>query len=715
MKKLFLIFLVPLLLYPTTYYVSNAGSDANNGTSTATSWATLFRQYKTTFVAGDSILYKRGDTFEGAILDTLISNTIVPIVIGAYGAGAKPIFYGDLRGRTWIPVAGHSGVYKMYLGGYSELFHGYRQWVSGAWSASTLTSYRGSNSALWDQFYTDLIEGRMGMTLERDTLIVHTFGSVAIPASRDSFRVYREANRIMATSNNYIVRDLDFRSYGVGIIGYGDSGVVRNCNTLNNMTSGIRFGDNSAPLATYCLADSNRVDSTADTGMYLVLANNCVFRNNTVLNVLETIDGIDPGGIDNSGIGILGNTNALGMNGNNLVEYNTFYNIRLAFIDFYHNYRDTVRWNTGHGATTACSIGGREVVATHNKFIGNPTTGMTGGNFSTEGGWGVEFSYNTLDSISGYAFYAGANDSVGVSQIRINNNIVILRWNATYEDYGYGGSGQYQIHGIVSNYNTFYGVNGRFIYKDTLYYTPADYYTHSSYGETLGGYEHNSILNTAIITKISGDNQTKVITQALSSPYVVETRNTTGDLSVGTSVTFAISDTPATATGQVLSTYTTTTNASGQASTILTLGNKIGNYSTTATNAGLYYSPITFTSNATSAIAATISLSSGNNQSQTVYQTVTDSLIVLVVDANSNPVSGTTVTFAVTSAPPYSSAYLLSNTSGVTDSRGKIGTKLTVAQHAGAYTVTATSAGLTGSPVSITTHAYRSSNSLLIK
>jgi hypothetical protein len=64
-------------------------------------------------------------------------------------------------------------------------------------------------------------------------------------------------------------------------------------------------------------------------------------------------------------------------------------------------------------------------------------------------------------------------------------------------------------------------------------------------------------------------------------------------------VAFALGTGPSGATGQSLSATSTTTAANGQASTILTLGNKAGTYTVTPTSGTLSGSPVTFTATAT--------------------------------------------------------------------------------------------------------------------
>jgi hypothetical protein len=74
-----------------TYYVSNAGSDAANGTSPSTSWQTISKVNGSTFNPGDIILFKKGDTWREQLNVPSSGSEGRPITFGAYGSGAKPI------------------------------------------------------------------------------------------------------------------------------------------------------------------------------------------------------------------------------------------------------------------------------------------------------------------------------------------------------------------------------------------------------------------------------------------------------------------------------------------------------------------------------------------------------------------------------------------------------------------------------------------------
>ena len=211
--------------------------------------------------------------------------------------------------------------------------------------------------------------------------------------------------------------------------------------------------------------------------------------------------------------------------------------------------------------------------------------------------------------------------------------------------------------------------------------------------------------NAATISLTSGNNQNAQISTPLGLPFVVTVLDAGGNPVNGTSVTFAIATTPLGAAGQVLSTTTTTTNGSGQASSTLTLGSKVGSYTVTATSAGLAGSPVTFTATANTGPAATISLTSGNNQSAQISTALGSPFVVTVTDAGGNPVTGTSVTFAIASTPGGAAGQSLSTGLTTTDVNGHASSTLTLGNKAGAYTVTATSGSLAGSPVTFTATA----------
>lgn len=93
----------------TQYYVSSVGSNSNNGLSTSSTWATQAKVVgmSSALSAGDTVSYRRGDTFFGAfsILGANKSGTVGnPITFNAYGTGAKPVFTGFRPVPSWSIV-----------------------------------------------------------------------------------------------------------------------------------------------------------------------------------------------------------------------------------------------------------------------------------------------------------------------------------------------------------------------------------------------------------------------------------------------------------------------------------------------------------------------------------------------------------------------------------------------------------------------------------
>lgn len=106
----------------------------------------------------------------------------------------------------------------------------------------------------------------------------------------------------------------------------------------------------------------------------------------------------------------------------------------------------------------------------------------------------------------------------------------------------------------------------------------------------------------------------------------------------------------------------------------------------------------------TAGAAANLAKTSGDAQSA-VTKSVLSPFVVTVTDANSNPVSGTSVSFEILSAPGSSSGQSISTASATTGTDGKASTTLTLGNKSGTYTVRATSSGLTGSPADFSANA----------
>jgi hypothetical protein len=95
----------------TTYYVSSSsGSDSNSGTSAGSAWQTAARVNAQTLVAGDSVLFKRGDVWNESLVPGASGATGNPITFDAYGVGAAPNFTGyyAVPANAWINLGNNA-------------------------------------------------------------------------------------------------------------------------------------------------------------------------------------------------------------------------------------------------------------------------------------------------------------------------------------------------------------------------------------------------------------------------------------------------------------------------------------------------------------------------------------------------------------------------------------------------------------------------------
>ena len=145
------------------------------------------------------------------------------------------------------------------------------------------------------------------------------------------------------------------------------------------------------------------------------------------------------------------------------------------------------------------------------------------------------------------------------------------------------------------------------------------------------------------LSKVSGDNQEGMPNETLAKLFVVEARSASGSALVGVSVTFAV-----VAGGGTLSVTNTTTDHSGRAQSLLTLGpnletNMVEVRVEGISQTGLFSAEVT----PPPPIPTTLEYVSGNNQSGLTGEALMQPFVVEVHDQYDDPMEGVTVTFAV--------------------------------------------------------------------
>ena len=115
---------------------------------------------------------------------------------------------------------------------------------------------------------------------------------------------------------------------------------------------------------------------------------------------------------------------------------------------------------------------------------------------------------------------------------------------------------------------------------------------------------------------VGGDGQAKVVATTLDTAFVVRMTDAGGNPIQGIHVDFALSSTPSGAIGQSLSTSMANTDVNGEASTVLTLGTKAGNYIVTASSDTVAGSVAVFTARAVAGAAVAVTAVAGDGQTR---------------------------------------------------------------------------------------------------
>lgn len=135
---------------PTYYVDATDGDDEAVGTSEALAWKTLTKVNASSFSPGDTILFKRGETWVGTLVCPSSGEEGNPIAFGAYGEGAAPIIDAAARWTDWTLVGGTNkwvhddnwGIFQVFEGD-SRLIQAasYAAMVEGSWFQETSDDY----------------------------------------------------------------------------------------------------------------------------------------------------------------------------------------------------------------------------------------------------------------------------------------------------------------------------------------------------------------------------------------------------------------------------------------------------------------------------------------------------------------------------------------------------------------------------------------------
>ncbi len=274
---LFAVTAVPSLASAATYYVdATLGSDSNNGTSSGTPWQSATPINARTFVAGDQILFKKGETFSN-IKITLFDDSGTsgnPIVFDAYGTGANPILNAGSQNRIF--------------------------------------DIRNSASYLTIQNLVLRSPSESGIFVFSGTFTGLNFNHLSISGTTtQAIVISTNATSTASTYDNITVSGF---TTGINLNGTKSQGDTFSNLTITASTSGMKFGSSVAAGSNITITSSTITGGSGD----------CLILNNVTTAV---IDGVTIQGCGSNGIYILNTASGISIK-NSTVTGNTARGIR---------------------------------------------------------------------------------------------------------------------------------------------------------------------------------------------------------------------------------------------------------------------------------------------------------------------------------------------------------------------------------------------------
>ena len=212
-------------VWAATYYVdATSGNNSNNGLSTGLPWKTIAKVNSFSFSPGDSILFKKGETWRETLIVPSSGSAGNVITFGAYGSGANPI----ITGSTSVTGFAQSGsIWDVTLSTRPYVV------VVGSTHPHAMSASRGALAAPGDWFWT------------ANTLSVYATndpsGTVEAGARDNPINTN---NKIYLTFDGLTVRGANLpysSSHGVVKVGYTTAtGItIQNCTIENGSSTGI--------------------------------------------------------------------------------------------------------------------------------------------------------------------------------------------------------------------------------------------------------------------------------------------------------------------------------------------------------------------------------------------------------------------------------------------------------------------------------------------
>lgn len=305
------------------YYIdATSGNDSNDGLSSGTAWQTISKVNGESFNAGESILFKRGETWREQLTVPSSGSSGNPITFKAYGTGNDPLLSGatDITTATYKWTASGGGTNEYYLelsgGGDPGINEPRELWLNTS-TYLTAAAVGSLNDHEWDWGDGDAL-GYSTVYFRDDTDDPDVSG-ITLDATQRAYGIYLTGKPYISindfelrhtgtaattgkgiyaisSSDNLAVSGVTAKYQQIGIfLDASEDCTVRNSTFSYNRNRGL-FTQNGVNrlIVTNCTADYND-NGAQGKGYDIESASNCAFNQCTAANNLLAGFDIDGG------------------------------------------------------------------------------------------------------------------------------------------------------------------------------------------------------------------------------------------------------------------------------------------------------------------------------------------------------------------------------------------------------------------------------------
>jgi uncharacterized repeat protein (TIGR02059 family) len=437
-------------LSATTYYVSNSGSDSNDGKTETTAWKTISKINSISFTAGDVISFKCGDTWRETLNVPSSGTSASSITFNSYGTGTHPRILGSTQAITWTETATGSNKWKS-----STAF------TSNPYSVYTCEIFfeNADGTKAWGTY----VSGTSGLAAEYNWTWVSNYiyvYSTSDPGSKyTSVEVPQRESAINTNRKNYIsFNGIDiFYTYWSGY-GYDMSHydmAEQFGLTIENSEIGyigawdedIEQGYGIESVYSNMTVRNNKIHDCGRRGFAMDIYGSGFTAQNILVELNEFYGGFHTTGCDiDVGAGYTGNLNNVVIRRNYFHEPSKAYSADLSNMIFIQNnntssctlsniyiYNNIFKWQNGYGILME---GAQSVYIYNNTFYDKTTACPSWASF-------VSVQSNSHATVENNVFYSGSSTSGLENATNYVTNDYNLYYNSTI-------SSGTETHGVFS-------------------------------------------------------------------------------------------------------------------------------------------------------------------------------------------------------------------------------------------------------------------------